>query len=88
MCVEAIEDCFESHLLHMQQHLSHGGVGCLLNDALLVGKRLPISIHGRHIVLRTAVYMRVPVAMTMGVGMGIRNTVGMRLLFVRVHVIV
>ena len=57
LTVKTVEHCLYTHFLHVEQHLPDSRIGCLLYLLLLIGKRLAVFRHSRHIVLCIAVYV-------------------------------
>ena len=58
LLVKAVERCVAADLLHVQQHLAHGGVGGLFENILLRRERLAIVRDRLHVVVHTAVDVR------------------------------
>ena len=58
LLVKAVECRITADLLHVQQHLAHGGIGCLFENILLRRERLAVVRDRLHIVVHTAVDVR------------------------------
>ena len=58
LLVKAVECRITADLLHVQQHLAHGGIGCLFENILLRRERLAVVRDRLHVVVHTAMDVR------------------------------
>ena len=58
LLIEAVERRIAADLFHVQQHLAHGGIGRLVEHILLRGERLAVGGNRLHVVVDTAVRVR------------------------------
>lgn len=63
--IKTVEYRIDAELLHAQEHIAHGRIGRLLDNLLLVCKRLLVFTHSLRVVVKIHTIMAMVMAMLM-----------------------